>query len=475
MSKDTLRQYKTLPINFGPIKNANGNARTTGPCGDTMEYWLTIDSENRILEASYITDGCGSSISCGSEAALLATGSTIAEARALTPDHVLRAAKNVSDESSHCALLAIITLNEAIQSYQDSLKISNYSSDCGHNDPGAPSEPDESSACDEESCTSCSMATGCSSAKNTSAQSSPHANKTYSQEDKDTRLHERLANIKHKLVILSGKGGVGKSTVAVNLATSLALAGKKTGLLDVDIHGPSVPLMVGLENEELHMLGDSILPVCANPNLFVMSIGFLLRNRDDAIIWRGPMKMGAIRQLIEDVEWGELDYLIVDCPPGTGDEPLSVCQLLKSPDGAIIVTTPQEVAISDVRKSVSFCKNLRIPIIGVVENMSGFTCPNCGTVSDIFSRGGGEDMAASMNLPFLGKLPLDPSVRLNADAGKPFATLSSNPSNKAQESGNTPEGMAKCAFKQITDSILVLENQSDVEGIQKTETGAVPL
>ncbi|GAG33262.1 unnamed protein product, partial [marine sediment metagenome] len=192
------------------------------------------------------------------------------------------------------------------------------------------------------------------------------------------QINQRLKHIKHQILVLSGKGGVGKSTVAVNLAVSLALSGKSVGLLDIDIHGPSIPKILNLEGKTLQATGTTILPIEMTENLKVMSIGFLLRNSDDAVIWRGPMKYQMIKQFLKDVQWGRLDFLIIDSPPGTGDEPLSVVQLLGNPDGAIIVTTPQEIALSDVRKAISFCRNLNLPVLGVLENMSGFICPKCG-------------------------------------------------------------------------------------------------
>ena len=236
------------------------------------------------------------------------------------------------------------------------------------------------------------------------------------------KLDRRLSRIKHKVLILSGKGGVGKSTVAVNFAVALAAAGKKVGLLDVDIHGPSVPKMLGLENMPLHGTGDALYPLEVGDNLRVMSIGFLLRDNDDAVIWRGPMKMGVIKQFLSDVEWGDLDYLIIDSPPGTGDEPLSVAQLIPDADGAVIVTTPQNVALIDVRKCVTFCRQLNLPVLGVVENMSGFVCPHCGERTDLFKSGGGGGMADDMEIPFLGAVPFDPAIVLSADMGEPFVT-----------------------------------------------------
>lgn len=232
-------------------------------------------------------------------------------------------------------------------------------------------------------------------------------------------LTARLCRIKHKILVLSGKGGVGKSTVAVNLAVSLAEAGGRVGLLDIDIHGPSVPKMLRLEDASIQVEDQSMAPVEVG-GLKVMSIGFLLRHQDDAVIWRGPLKMRAIKQFIKDVDWGPLDYLIVDSPPGTGDEPLSICQLIEDADGALIVTTPQDVAISDVRKCITFCRQLKMPVLGVIENMSGFVCPHCGHRTDLFKSGGGERMASEMGVPFLGCIPVDTTVVESCDAGQPF-------------------------------------------------------
>ncbi len=243
-----------------------------------------------------------------------------------------------------------------------------------------------------------------------------------SQEEFEERqmLASRLCRIKHKLIVLSGKGGVGKSTVAANLALSLAAAGLKTGLMDVDVHGPSIPRILGLENYPIETLDQSLMPVPLGENLKVMSVGFLLRNRDEAVIWRGPLKMGVIKQFLRDVEWGELDCLVIDCPPGTGDEPLSVIQLLENLDGAVVVTTPQEVSVIDVRRSIKFCEVVNVPVLGVIENMSGFVCPHCGETTDVFKSGGGERMAADMNVPFLGRVPLDPQIAENCDKGAPY-------------------------------------------------------
>jgi ATP-binding protein involved in chromosome partitioning len=239
-------------------------------------------------------------------------------------------------------------------------------------------------------------------------------------EDEQVQIRRRMAQIKHKLLVLSGKGGVGKSTVAVNLAISLSLAGKRTGLLDIDIHGPSVPKILNLEGKMVQARADAILPVEVGANLKVMSIGFLLPSPDEAVIWRGPMKYQMIKQFLKDVEWGELDFLVIDSPPGTGDEPLAIVQLLENADGAVVVTTPQEVALSDVRKSITFCRSLHLPVLGVLENMSGFICPRCGERIDIFKAGGGENLATTMNVPFLGRIPIDPQIVEACDSGQPY-------------------------------------------------------
>jgi len=243
------------------------------------------------------------------------------------------------------------------------------------------------------------------------------------QKDQE-KIDSRMASVANTILVLSGKGGVGKSTVAVNLAASLARDGKRVGLLDVDIHGPSIPGMLGLDGYQAFYDGTSILPMEFTGNLHIMSIGFLLKERDDAVIWRGPMKYHVIRQFISDVEWGELDYLIVDCPPGTGDEPLTIAQLVTGRrSGAVVVTTPQRVSVDDVRKSIQFCRKLDLELLGVIENMSGFVCPHCGEQSDIFDSGGGERLAADAGIPFLGKIPLEPAVVKSCDTGKPYILM----------------------------------------------------
>lgn len=236
------------------------------------------------------------------------------------------------------------------------------------------------------------------------------------------KLDQSLSHIRNRLLVFSGKGGVGKSTVAVNVAAGLALEGRKVGVLDADIHGPNVAKMLGVEQSRIEDAGDGrFKPVIAPGNIEVVSMAFFLDSPDSPVVWRGPLKMQAIRQFISDVAWGELDWLIIDSPPGTGDEPLSVVQLIPA-TAALVVTTPQSVALLDSRKAISFAQLLKLRIIGVVENMSGMVCPHCGVEVELFKKGGGERMAREMFVPFLGRIPLDPAIVGAGDDGRPFIT-----------------------------------------------------
>lgn len=276
------------------------------------------------------------------------------------------------------------------------------------------------------------------------------------------RIINQMKRIKHKLIVASGKGGVGKSTVAANLAATLAASGKRVGILDMDLTGPNIPLMLGIPKGELVETADGLVPWTVHDNLVAVSMQFLLQDPDQAVIWRGPIKMQIIGQFLGDVAWGDLDYLVIDLPPGTSDEPLSVAQNIPDADGVILVTTPQEVAVGDVRKSAQFVQKLELPVLGVIENMSGLTLkgtttPNAkvaldtghGTIHaqadgkgeftatvDVFKRGGGKAMAEKLGVPFLGSVPLDLNVMHGGDEGKPFAL----------QSADTP---AKQAFKAI--------------------------
>jgi Mrp family chromosome partitioning ATPase len=241
--------------------------------------------------------------------------------------------------------------------------------------------------------------------------------------EQDRRLKENMSRIKYKIMVISGKGGVGKTSVAVNLANALSLSGNRVGILDVDIHGPNIAKMLGIEHLKLNVSVAGIEPVVVAKNLKAVSISLILENQDDPVIWRGPLKMVTIKQFLSDVHWDTLDYLIVDSPPGTGDEPLSTCQLIPEISGAIIVTTPQEVAILDARKSVGFVRKLNVPVIGIIENMSGFVCPYCHREINIFKKGGGETFARAYDVPFLGRIPIEPEFVELADRGTPFVAF----------------------------------------------------
>ncbi|KPJ59698.1 MAG: hypothetical protein AMJ46_10125 [Latescibacteria bacterium DG_63] len=238
--------------------------------------------------------------------------------------------------------------------------------------------------------------------------------------EQEKRIKDRMSRIRYKLIVISGKGGVGKTTVSINLAYGLAERGHRVGVLDVDIHGPNTPKMLGIEGSKVAFSEHGIEPIEVLPNLKAVSLALFAQVEEGPIIWRGPLKMGIIKQLLADVNWGDMDYLIVDSPPGTGDEPLSVCQLIPSINGAIIVTTPQDVAILDSRKSVQFAQKLSVPVVGIIENMSGFDCPHCGQKIDLFGTGGGAKAAQDLKVPFLGRIPIEPDIVKLSDSGEPF-------------------------------------------------------
>lgn len=234
----------------------------------------------------------------------------------------------------------------------------------------------------------------------------------------DTIIESSLAKIKHKLLVMSGKGGVGKSSIAANIAVGLARKGFAVGLMDVDLHGPSIAKIMGLSGL-LEVSEDKFaIPKSFSDNLKVVSMQSLMQNKDDAVIWRGPAKTGVIRQFIADVQWGELDFLVIDSPPGTGDEPLSVAQTVPGAK-AVIITTPQAVALSDVRKSINFCRTVNLEILGLIENMGPFACPSCGETIELFKSGGGQATADEMEVAFLGSIPFEPKVVQACDSGKP--------------------------------------------------------
>jgi len=261
------------------------------------------------------------------------------------------------------------------------------------------------------------------------------------------QISQNIKHIRHQILVLSGKGGVGKSSIAVNLAVWLSMQGKKVGLLDIDIHGPSIPKLLNLEGRKLQGSRDKIEPIVYNNTLKVMSIGFFVQDENAALIWRGPMKHNVIKQFVSDVSWGILDYLIVDCPPGTGDEPLSIIQLLGKADGAVVVTTPQQLAVTDVKKCITFCKQLSLPVLGILENMNGFVCPFCSKRTDIFGGDGGRQMAKDFDVPFLGSIPMDSNMVTACDFGKPFIYYN-NQSPTAQVLNNAFEPLLQ-SNKQI--------------------------
>lgn len=257
----------------------------------------------------------------------------------------------------------------------------------------------------------------------------------------ETAIQDTLKNIKHVIIVMSGKGGVGKSTVSSNLAMSLSMKGFKTGVMDIDITGPNIPKMFAVEDRQLMVENEKLIPVAIPPSLKLMSMAFLLQSKDTPVLWRGPVKMGAIKQFIEDVNWGDLDYLVIDMPPGTGDEALSIVQLIPKADGMVIVTTPQDVALLDSRKSLVFGAETNIPIIGIIENMSGFVCPHCGEVTNIFKTGGGEATAKEMNVQFLGRIPIEPGIVDAGDSGIPIVL-------------GHPDSASAKAFGTIVDKII---------------------
>jgi len=275
-------------------------------------------------------------------------------------------------------------------------------------------------------------------------------------EEERQRLKQNMSKIKHKIAVMSGKGGVGKSTVTVNLAMAFAMQGHvdRVGILDADIHGLSIPKILGLKGHGFQVLGPGVvIPAIGPLGIRVVSMDFLLPNDETPVIWRGPLKMRAIQQFLADITWGELDFLLVDLPPGTGDEPLSVVQLIPDMDGVIIVTIPSDVSQAVVRKAVTFAKELRVPVIGVIENMSGFVCPKCGTRVDIFKTGGGRKIAEDLGVPFLGSIPIDPQICADSDEGVPFIV-------------RHPDSPASKAFMDIVEKIeKYLEDREKSRGV----------
>lgn len=415
---------KELPLNFGPLRGANGNIKTIDSCGDMMELWIIV-TDRIITNASFVTDGCDEAIICGSVAASLIIGKMPCAASTITKEQILKEA-GLPNKFERYAILAVTTIVKVVDNFKSTHK------------PTCPS----SGACES----SYAATSPCSQIFDKNSQSDSGSAKTtcgsscHSDDQKMEIKVNKLPDIKYKIAVLSGKGGVGKSTIATNLAFALSELGYKVGLLDADIHGPSIPTMLNLNNVSIDVDNEGITPAIVG-KLKVVSIGFFLRDSAEALIWRGPVKIGIINQFLYEVKWGHLDFLIIDLPPGTGDEPLSIGQVFTDKDGAVIVTTPQEVASSDVRKSITFCQTMKIPILGIIENMSGFLCPSCETITNIFGINGGRNLAKSFGLTLLGEIPIDPTIVLTGDQGTPYMGVYSH-SNAA------------VIFKQIVDSIV---------------------
>lgn len=371
MDNDVRDGNKRVPRNFGPMRDAQGNARRTGPCGDTVEFWLAGDLET-IGEASFTTDGCDYSMHAASTVASMVEGMPVEAVRALGEEDVLSILGEFPRDSMHCVKLSLEVMHAALEDLETSV------------------------------------------AKSTNRQI---VDEQPAESKKVSHLSQRRT-----VMVMSGKGGVGKSTVAVNLALTLAAKGYRVGLVDVDIHGPSIPTMLNLPQVTVTQAADGIQPVILGDlhGLEVMSVGFLLHHADDPVIWRGPLKNSLIEQFLNQVAWGPLDYLFVDCPPGTGDEPLSVAQQLKEKAEAILVTTPQQVSTVDVARSINFCHQMHMPVIGIIENMSSFVCPHCHSITDIFRTGGGKTLSERYGVPLLGSIPIDASFGISGDAGLPY-------------------------------------------------------
>ncbi|MEM3699405.1 MAG: Mrp/NBP35 family ATP-binding protein [Candidatus Bathyarchaeia archaeon] len=270
--------------------------------------------------------------------------------------------------------------------------------------------------------------------------------------EQQEKLNIRMSKVKHKIAVISGKGGVGKSTITVNLAVAFALQGhvNHVGILDADIHGPSIPKILGLSGQRLQAGPAGVFPALGSLGIKVVSMDFLLPDENAPVIWRGPLKMTAIRQFLSDIVWGDLDILLIDLPPGTGDEPLSIAQLLPDIDGVIIVTIPSEVSQIVVKKAATFARRLGMPIIGVIENMSGFICPNCGAKVDIFQSGGGKKIAEEMGIQSLGSIPIDQKISEASDKGTPFII-------------KYPDSPASKAFMEIVKKVKEFLKSRDAE------------
>ncbi len=369
--------HARAPRHYGKLRTFNGHARVTGSCGDTMEIWLKV-GEDRVEQISFVTDGCGSSLACGSMAADLAAERPVVEAAILRQKDILKALGGLPPADEHCALLAADTLQTACADYFRRRE-GREGGEAVQEEAGRP---------------------------------------------------EGLSRIKRIILVFSSKGGTGKSTVAVNLSAALAEKGRRIGLLDADISAPAIPVMLGLERKGIANRGSSLIPAAAG-ELRVISLGLLPGNSEDGPVWRGETKAKAIGRFLEDVEWGDLDFLVVDSPPGLGDEPLVVRELVGEKLEAVVVTTPQRLAAEAGRDAVLFCRRHGIKALGILENMAGFVCPSCGQKTRILRAGGGRKISDDLKTPFLGSIPLDPAIAEAGDRGRVF--IEDHPSSPAAE------------------------------------------
>lgn len=373
----TALKHIRSPRYYGRLEVCNGYARITGGCGDTMAFWLEVE-DDRIKQVSFITDGCGPSLASGSMAASLAAGRPLIEAAVLRGKDILQALGGLPGPVTHCASLAADTLQAACAEYLQ--RADKTPRSVGDSEAGGENRAE----------------TG-----------------------EGTGLSDRLSRIKRLIILLSGKGGTGKSTLAVNLAADLTALGQQVGLLDGDITGPAAAVMLGLERKGIANHGPSLLPATAR-GIKVISLGLLPESAEEAPVWRGPEKSQVIARFLTGTEWGELDFLIIDCPPGLGDEPLTIRELAGDRLEAVVVTTPQKLSAEAARGAILFCRRHKIGVLGVVENMAAFDCPGCRRMSRIFRAGGGRKISDDLKVPFFGSIPIDPKITECGDRGRIF-------------------------------------------------------
>jgi ATP-binding protein involved in chromosome partitioning len=358
---------KTVPLRFGPLKWAQAHARLTGPCGDTMEFWVRL-RKGRIDKVHFITDGCNNSLLCADAVARLAKGCEPQQIEDFQEKDVLASTSSrVASKDIHCATLAIAGLQGALRHYAESQKATHPIQD-SKNNPNIP--------------------------------------------EIKTRPAPKI------LLVLSGKGGVGKSTMALHTARQMQQAGYKVGLLDADIHGPSIPKLLGKIHTTHTMDAQGLRPILCE-GIQVVSTGFLFAQPDLAIAWRGPRKDAILRQFLENTQWGELDILVVDAPPGTGEEVMVFAQGIHQANGVLLVTGPQDLAAVDVMRTWNFCTDQGLKVLGLIENMSGYACPACQQLSTPFPMGLGHRLSKEIAIPVSIRIPLHGEISLQSDTGCP--------------------------------------------------------